>query len=541
MSIPILAQAFVDLELPEPKTKTRSKRTKSTNSVINETTDSQITSTQEVQPTESLQPDQSCLASTTQPQGSKGDFVSKYPSLTPENFERQLDKWTIADLRQEIIKQKSPFSHNRTRAPQEIRDLTSLIRIGYEKRILMAALMGGVPETVIWDLVNEGSKQGKPNKYTRFLAFCKDALAEKLPPRAEKEAWGERNRKIRDIWDNMTIDDKLIFEDPYFFSLANLPDHSKQVLHDNEDDEIEEDQSAQVSATQVHQLTEEEKSKYQPIFDRLVDIEKVHLIHGKPSTTSSIATLQLKSLAAFQKAHHSFAVECQRYHIHYYLTAASCDSINGWSEVASTNTKFAEWALETSKIPEKFKVYVHGLAAAKEIEQKIPQPTDARRGLLTRKLNDMLNKIHPGYVFPKVANPATKMIDKGWPIKIVQDEGSALEPTHLARGFRDCDDRMKKNWLSDIDNGLFKLEKIPEAEFLALRREANKIKKLNKSKPSNKRPANPSTSNQTSKAKKKRKKNAGDQDSSSNDDDTIEEDKEQSSDGEDGEDTPEDN
>ncbi|EGG05196.1 uncharacterized protein MELLADRAFT_88277 [Melampsora larici-populina 98AG31] len=435
--------------------------------------------------------------SSNQARSTQSAFTSCFPSLTPLTYEQQLENWTIADLRQAIADQKKNKSHNRTRAHQDIQNLIKIIRIGYEKRMLMAALMGGVSEAVIWDLVNVAPKTVGPNRYSRFLAFGKEALKEKLPPRSDHTGWKTRNQKLSDLWDDMSKDEKIIFEDPYFFALAKLPDWSKQPADTNScGEEIEEDQAAQVSAPQVHQLSEDERQKYQPLFDKLVDVQKVHTTHGEPTSSDSVSTLQLKSLAAFRKAHHSFAVECQRFHINYYLTAASCDSQDGWSEVACTNAKFADWALDVSKVPEKFKVYVHGLAAAMEIENKKPQPTDARRGLLTRKLNNLM--IMPGQKFPKVPDPASKFLEKGWPVQIVRDEAkSTLQGFQLLRGFRGCDDRMKQSWLSDIDNGYFKLQKIPESEMLPRSTKSKKPSKKRPKKSNNKQQSTSSTLNST--------------------------------------------
>ncbi|EGG10275.1 uncharacterized protein MELLADRAFT_94561 [Melampsora larici-populina 98AG31] len=76
-------------------------------------------------------------------------FRSRFPGLEMETFEDHLDDWTLVELRQHIAKQGSKSS----RPHQEIRTLVKSICLEYEKRMLMAALMGGVPEIVIWNLV----------------------------------------------------------------------------------------------------------------------------------------------------------------------------------------------------------------------------------------------------------------------------------------------------------------------------------------------------------------------------------------------------
>lgn len=76
-------------------------------------------------------------------------FCSRFPSLELDTFQDQLDQWTIVQLRDAIVKQDS----RRSSAHKDIKDLVKLIRMDFEKRVLMVALMAGVPEVVIWNLM----------------------------------------------------------------------------------------------------------------------------------------------------------------------------------------------------------------------------------------------------------------------------------------------------------------------------------------------------------------------------------------------------
>jgi hypothetical protein len=96
--------------------------------------------------------------------------------------------------------------------------------------------------------------------------------------------------------------------------LANLPDLSNIPLDDDDEPLETKDEEINTSlqhidnstvAPTVHKLSDEEKSKYQPLFNDLVDAEKLHLCHGKPAPTTSVATLQKKSLVELRKAHHA--------------------------------------------------------------------------------------------------------------------------------------------------------------------------------------------------------------------------------------------
>lgn len=50
------------------------------------------------------------------------------------------------------------------------------------------------------------------------------------------------------------------------------------------------------------------------------------------------------------------------------------------------------WADDNLKFSTKFKYYIHGKVVAEEIEKKITQPVDARRGELTRALNNLMGE-----------------------------------------------------------------------------------------------------------------------------------------------------
>ncbi|EGG07684.1 uncharacterized protein MELLADRAFT_85569 [Melampsora larici-populina 98AG31] len=356
--------------------------------------------------------------------------------------------------------------------------------------MLMAALMGGVPEVVVWNIVGEGAKKGHANPWIRFLAFGLPALKEQLPESGDSAGWKARNKKVSRLWKKLKDDEKDVFRDPYFFALADLPNLSKvpEDLDSTANPEDEGNTSLQhldesTATPLVHKLTAEEKAKYQPLFDKLVDKEKLHTCHGKPSPTSSVATVQKRSLLELRKAHHAFAVVCQRYQITYYLAGVSCGSAEGWRQVFSNNTSFANWASKDQKIPETLASYIHGQSAAKIVEgseSKLQQPSDERKTRLGRELNRLLNAVYKDEnVFPKLENPAADILEKGWPIRIVQKPGSQLSEEALNVGHRRAKGLTVKAWLDDIKNGLFVIEHIPDSE-LANRSKQQQSKKSKK-------------------------------------------------------------
>lgn len=258
--------------------------------------------------------------------------------------------------------QKKERSRHKNQTPSETKTVVDLIRHDYEKRMLMAALIGGISETMIWELVFvhlpppssrdqpgycytdsfqeiiEMPVRRKETNWTAMLhfwllarrlwrlkvctgcvyllSFCKLIIYNILvtvtvvPSRENKAGWGLRNKKLSDLWKAMSEDQQNVFKDPFFFALAGLPDLSLSnechVELEDEDGETNEmdHPAAQVSAPKFHQLSAANDSQYWSIFESVIDVEKVHTNHGKPESTDSTANVQLKSSAAFRAAHH---------------------------------------------------------------------------------------------------------------------------------------------------------------------------------------------------------------------------------------------
>lgn len=142
-----------------------------------------------------------------------------------------------------------------------------------------------------------------------------------VPLREDKEAWKARNTKIAEIWNSLSKDEQDVFRNPFFFALANLPDLSLEecigVDNDDNNDNVDfeitnylgnQDLDASAAAPKVHQLSEADKLRLQPLFDRLVNVEKLHLSHGKPDASQSVAKIQELSMVAIRKAHHEVSV-----------------------------------------------------------------------------------------------------------------------------------------------------------------------------------------------------------------------------------------
>ncbi|EGG13014.1 uncharacterized protein MELLADRAFT_87071 [Melampsora larici-populina 98AG31] len=309
-----------------------------------------------------------------------------------------------------------------------------------------------------------------------------------VPKPGDKDGWTARNQQVAKIWKTLSKDQKAVFQDPYFFALAGLPDLSAVPFKG--DGEVVESEDGEVDtslqhlddltvAPAVYKLTSEDRLKYQPIFDELVDADKLHLCHGKPASSDSVATLQKKSLVELRKSSSCF---CQRYQITYYMAGVSCGSTEGWTQVYSNDTSFANWASKDAKVPETLSSYIHGKSAVKKVEGiKVQQPSDKRKTRLGKQLNHLLDVFRKGKTFPKLEDPVDEIKMKGWPIRIVQKEGSLLSEEELKTGHCLAKSSTVKNWLKDIEEKRFVIELIPDSEQ-SNRESQCKIKKKRKAK-----------------------------------------------------------
>lgn len=119
-----------------------------------------------------------------------------------------------------------------------------------------------------------------------------------MPMRGEVEA-GEiltsRNHSNRDVYRDLTPDQKACLEAPLFYALAGYPDYSAVAIEDYKDDS-----NPHVLVPQVPPLSDEQEAFYRPIWDAMVDPAKVAKKRAENLTTSA-EMMEKRSKKAFQK------------------------------------------------------------------------------------------------------------------------------------------------------------------------------------------------------------------------------------------------
>ncbi|EGG04328.1 uncharacterized protein MELLADRAFT_108571 [Melampsora larici-populina 98AG31] len=297
--------------------------------------------------------------------------------------------------------------------------------------------------------------------YTIFLKYSLDCLSEPMPLKGQDEQddggsmLGNRNRK-------------------------NDPDEKDS---DDDEEEKEDDRGDSfVPVPNVHKLTIEEDELYRPLYERLVDLEKVKKELQKPSSGSSTSQLQRKSKNVIEKIAHQLACEANRLDFAYYLVATSTVTPNnstdlGWLEEYTTHPAVATWANKTMSLAAVFATYSQGESMAKAIaavnnpnsktkkrqRSDKQQPSDKIKVDLGRLLAALTLKTL-GYLpkqgFPQTADPVAELRVMSLPVAVTMSEGSRITNEKLIVGFKKMKLAIRLEWINDIEDGLFCLIKL---------------------------------------------------------------------------------
>jgi hypothetical protein len=97
-----------------------------------------------------------------------------------------------------------------------------------------------------------------------------------VPPKGCSIGWEERNVHLGEAWQELSTDEKMVFDPRIFSYFSKLPIYTEEDEEENENDENPADL-----------LTPEEEALYQPLYDKLVNHEKVALVADKPGERGS--------------------------------------------------------------------------------------------------------------------------------------------------------------------------------------------------------------------------------------------------------------
>ncbi|EGG03048.1 uncharacterized protein MELLADRAFT_109639 [Melampsora larici-populina 98AG31] len=375
-----------------------------------------------------------------------------------------MDAWPAGRIRTAIKKYKSSTG---TRASSEVQAKAQLAHLKYEHELLMLALVDKVQLRIIKKAIDEVAPKKPSRNLDMYLAYAKDALSLSMPGKGQEDGGvqlGERNRINSDRWKALDDDHKAIFSPSLFYALAGAPNPFAPSESKDLDDEDEDVGDIFVPLPKVRRLTVEEEAKYRPIYEKMVDDERVSANISKPKAGPSDGLLQRKSLRAFQKHAHELACLANRLNFAYYLVGSSTltpDKSNelGWTKEFTTHRQVARWANKTSGLARVFATYAQGSAMADAIAEATQGPVKK----LKRKRIKALGR-KPTQSFPLIEDPKSALIKRKVPVEMVCLEGVTLSEEALILGFKKMRTEDREKWVEDIKAGLFRLKNIEGVE-----------------------------------------------------------------------------
>lgn len=134
-----------------------------------------------------------------------------------------------------------------------------------------------------------------------------------VPVKGQDEARlliAERNVKNGQAWSALSDNERDVFTPDIFYALSGVPNPLLSLESDQDDPSVHEDRDGDsfIPIPQAQKLTLEEDQLYRPLYEALVDLQKVSTELGKPETGESVAKLQRKSATAIEKYAHQVRI-----------------------------------------------------------------------------------------------------------------------------------------------------------------------------------------------------------------------------------------
>ncbi|KAA1087423.1 hypothetical protein PGT21_031265 [Puccinia graminis f. sp. tritici] len=312
---------------------------------------------------------------------SDSDSGSPLIGFTLDNFQTKLSSWSANQLRK-TLQQKKNLSN---RIPVDVQEALQLLQQNYLKSKLMLALIGNIGEKTVNKYLGENKPPRKKCGWNRYVAFSLESLKHPVPPKGTSEGWDERNIQMGKAWDLLTDDEKEVFGSRVFQHFSKIP-----CGYDDEEDD--DDTSGQ--------LTPEEIGLYEPLYQSLVNHEKVKAFTANrpESEGQNTGEVYKKALKNVLKLNSELYTTSNMYNTTYYLLSATrAPGINSFCKEYSNDPAWLALAEKRWNSKETFEAYSHGRqiqASLEDIEGGPASSKPLREGdTLKKKLRAALNRL----------------------------------------------------------------------------------------------------------------------------------------------------
>ncbi|KAH9816964.1 hypothetical protein DFH28DRAFT_196897 [Melampsora americana] len=394
------------------------------------------------------------------------------PTLHNYSTEEMMKKWPPSRCKERLA---MGFKGSTSKDGKD--EIKALIR-KYEHLKMMLALALKCSLRTVNKQVAVSSKKA-PSAYLYFRIFGKSSHAASMPHPDDEDITqklGDFNRATGDAWTELNSDQRAVFEHPMLLALAGIPDLAAD--HVDSDDDNQDDGDVDVIIPEVTQLTEDEEIRYRPIYEQLVNHDKVVSRFGASVPGISDSKFTRRSLRCIQKHQRDLLADSHRHEFDFWLVASSSvpplqPGTLTWCKVTTTLPIMTKWVTQKSNFPLIFGAVSQGTSLIQAVQQttgsqvtKAParkNKSDCEKVSLGKQLIELLTKTmgeRPNGL-PRGPNiDKTLAARKHKPVRIVQLEGSTLTAEDLAKGFVEMNAAGRRRWKQDLDLNLFHFELI---------------------------------------------------------------------------------
>ncbi|POW04466.1 hypothetical protein PSTT_10376 [Puccinia striiformis] len=314
-------------------------------------------------------------------------------NFTLGNFKSQLPLWSIQKLRDVLAKRKKACSN---RVHPNVQEALVLLQQNYIKSILMLSLLGRISENTTAKFLGENKPSRKKSNWNRLVAFSVTSEQTPFPPKG----WEEHNI-------------------PFYFGDLEEEDDGGETV----------------------KLTQEEDECYRPLYEKLVNTEKIKLILSQGTVSHNKTSDAFKQTSSqFQRLNSELFTITNLYNSTYcILTSSRAPGVNSFCHEYSNDVGWLAITKSRWASKETFEAYIHSAGHAIQIK------------LLAEARGTPVE----GTTFPKTKDPASKL---GLGLQIVQSEQSKLSAESLMKGYEAMNTEEKRKWLNDIESGAFKIQ-----------------------------------------------------------------------------------
>ncbi|KAH9806928.1 hypothetical protein DFH28DRAFT_1090418 [Melampsora americana] len=394
---------------------------------------------------------------------SKSQLEEELDTILPtiENYKQQVDEWPPARIAVVDRSQKKKL----TAGPPRILNKARAIQKLYKQHKSLLAIMGNVSKFTMDKALGELGGCRRPSGYQIWLKFGQG--------KGQNGVLSSRNKILGDLWNSLPDRHQEVFLPHIFHALSGLSYSHQGNKLDNEEEKEK----------SIIEFEPGEHQELQALYDKIVWKEKVAKEYSKavkgipPAPT--LPDYNQQSLKSIERLSNQIEDESKNLGFDYYLLACSTHSSTevgassrGWCKEYTSLEEMSKYVNKKSNFAIMFAARSQGLSVGEIVAETIgvngmlterarkADAGDVVKTQLALALRQRMTALL-GYEigFPCGPNPEGILLDKGYNLKILQLPGSKLLPETFKLGFTAMNS-CRSLWLDDVNQNLFKLEKI---------------------------------------------------------------------------------